>query len=103
MAAEKTPTRAHQLALGVERQPESRLRFLAAVLAGVAVLFLVLLMMVLEHLSNPWLRAPLVLLTGGGMSAAGVGLGAAFYELRYRQRSRARSNAADDRGTRAAS
>ena len=85
MAAEKVPSRAHGFFLQIERLSEARLRLLVAALAGVAVVFLVLMMLVLEHVPNPWLRAPLVLITGGLMSAGGMGAGVFLYELRHRR------------------
>lgn len=94
MPAEKTPTRAHQWFLRIDRLPEVRLRAVAAVLAAVAVLSLILAMMVLDRVHDPWLRAPLFLVTGGLMSAAALGLGAAVYELRHRHATRAGRGAA---------
>lgn len=103
VTAGKTPTRAHRFFLRVEGLSPARLRLLAAGLTAAAALFLVLMMLVLEHVPNPWLRAPLVLVTGGLMSAAGLALGAVAYELRYRQHRQGRSNPAGGADARAAS
>ncbi|HEY8552883.1 MAG TPA: hypothetical protein VIL40_05465 [Thermaerobacter sp.] len=85
MAGEKTPSRAHRWFLQLEAHPASRLRAAVAALAAATTASVVLLVAVLDHFATPWLRAPLVLVTGGLMSAAALGLGAAFYELRHRR------------------
>ncbi|WPD19632.1 hypothetical protein [Thermaerobacter composti] len=96
MAAAKTPSKAHRWFLQLEAHPAARLRGAVVGLAAATTASVVLLVAVLEHVASPWLRAPLVLVTGGLMSAAALGLGAALYELRYRQRASA-GNAATDR------
>ena len=77
-------TAAQRWSFWIDARPRGWVQRVTAGLALAEAGLLALLVWILATVHVAWLRAPLVLVTGGLLGAGGLLLGAALYELRRR-------------------